>query len=86
MCESCFRTPRNRLSALILPFGLEIEHFSLCGKIDQMRAAIHGHVVEEFGLIEVTALSTRSTDPYEDLIFDKIGQMIFGTITGKQAS
>jgi hypothetical protein len=62
---------------------LEIENLGFGRKIDQMRAAVQDHVGEELRLVNLTSFDAGNSDPDGHFIFDKIGQVVVGTVPGK---
>ena len=49
-----------------------------------MGTTVQYHVGEEFMLVDLTSFCTGNSDAYWDFIFDKIWQIIIGTITGSR--
>jgi hypothetical protein len=46
-----------------------------------MGSAVQGHVREKIRLVNLTGICAGSSDAYEHLMFDKVGQEIIRTIT-----
>jgi hypothetical protein len=49
-----------------------------------MGTTVQHHVGEEFMLVDLTSFCTGNSDAYWDFIFDKVWQIIIGTITGSR--
>jgi xanthine/CO dehydrogenase XdhC/CoxF family maturation factor len=47
-----------------------------------MGAAIQDHVGKEFFLVNLTSIGAGSSDANGHLVFDQVGQVVIGAITG----
>lgn len=69
-----------------MEFVSKIDHFGLCGQIDQMGATVKNHVGEKRCLVNLTGSGTGRSDPDGDLVFDQVGQIVIGTVACRSQS
>jgi hypothetical protein len=62
--------------------ALEVEHLRFGRKVDQMWAAVEQHIGKKLGLVNLTSLGTGDSNPNGDFLFNEIGQVVVGTVTG----
>ena len=62
----------------------EVEYLGLSSEVNEMGTTVQYHVGEEFILVNLTSFCTGNSDAYRDFIFDKVWQIIIGTITGSR--
>ena len=60
----------------------EIENFRFRCHVDQVGASIEGHIGVKEGLVKISVFSAGGADTYLYLVFDKIGQVVIGAVSG----
>jgi hypothetical protein len=60
----------------------EIKNLGFRRQINQMGSAIQDHIGKKFGLVHLTGLGTGDSDPYGNLVFDQMRQIIIRAIPG----
>ena len=63
-------------------YALKIKHFPLSHQINKMWSTIEQHIGKELGLVNLTSIRARRSNPYRDLVFNQIGKIIIRTISG----
>jgi hypothetical protein len=61
---------------------LKIKHLALGNQIDQMWGAVQQHVGEKFGLVNLTGICTRRSDPDGYVFFQEVRKIVIRTISG----
>jgi hypothetical protein len=61
---------------------LKIKHLGICGKIDQVGAAIQDHVGGKICLVNLTGIGAWNSDSNGNLLFNEIGEVIVWTVPG----
>jgi hypothetical protein len=60
----------------------EVKYLCFSSEVNEMGTTVQYHVGEEFILVNLTSFCTGNSDAYWYFIFDKVWQIIIGTITG----
>jgi hypothetical protein len=61
---------------------LKIKHFRLGHQINQVGSTVEQHIGEKIGLVNLTGICTRRSDPDGDLVFHQVWKIIVRTIPG----
>ncbi|MGB5424743.1 MAG: hypothetical protein WBN03_21430 [Desulfobacterales bacterium] len=61
---------------------LKIEHLALGNHINQMWGVVQQHVGEKFGLVNLTGICTRRSDPDGNVVFQEVRKIVIRTIPG----
>jgi hypothetical protein len=61
---------------------LKIEHLALGNQINQMRGAVQQHVGEKVGLVNLTGICARRSDPDGNVVFQEVRKIVIRTIPG----
>jgi hypothetical protein len=61
---------------------LKIKHLSLSHQINKMWGAIEHHVGKKSGLVNLTGICARGSDPNGNFVFEQVRKIVTGAIPG----